>query len=99
MADWRYYVQEEHRNAFRDEFARIVTAKLDKLLDEACFFGTHHHYDDCLGGCDDECWGDSDERDMKENTKEFYGSLWRQTFESLKLAPVNHHRSDDEKSE
>lgn len=77
--------------------------QIDGMLEEACFFGTHHSMYDCPSQNKEECdlcWDDSYERDIKEGAASFYGSLWKDTFDALNMQPiVKKRKHDDEEDE
>lgn len=100
MQDWQKYVSKEKRQEFKKKFTEIVMTKIDGMLDEACYFGTHHSMYDCPFKGDEEecpelCWDDSDDRDIKDNTAYFYGRLWTDTFKFLNIEPQRKRKRDD----
>ncbi len=92
MESWKRYVPEEMREKFQETFIRLLMTKTDFMLSEACFFGTHHSCWECSNrnaenGCEG-CWGDSIDRDIRDGTKQFYGNLWEEVFETLNIQPL-----------
>ena len=78
-------VPENQQSKFKERFLLVLTKNIDRILENAHFYATHHYYGDCQkidGDCDD-CWGDSDERDLKEDTKEFYSTLWKDVCSTI----------------
>ena len=101
MEEWQKYVPKSKRKEFKEKFEDIVKTKVDSILGDACYHGTHHSCYDCHEeGCD-YCLDDSDDRDIKESTKSFHSSLWNQIFEEMNLKPLKRPRSsnDDDKEE
>ena len=102
MSSWKDYVAKEHRQDFYDQFMKTALEKVDSLLSDACFFGNHHHYNKCQNNQRDElecCYGDSTDRDIKEDIANFYRNLWQDTFEALKLVPQIQESSEEEGEE
>jgi hypothetical protein len=98
---WEKYVPKEMREKFREAFIRIlVTKKIDSLMNDACFFGTHHHYSSCTVDKDcEDCYGDSTDRDLKEYAQSFNLDLWCEVFGELMIEPVYQVEDNDEAEE
>ncbi len=97
MQEWKNFVPNEHQEVFKEKFAEIVVSKLDTILADACYHGTHHSSYNCPdNGCEDYCLDDSDERDIKDSAKKFYSGLWRQVFESMSIKPKKRQNVEED---
>ena len=89
---WKDYVPEEMREKFRDMFFAILKDEyLDVLLDKVAFQSQRHNYWNCESNQDEceDCYGDSTERDLREETKSFYTTLWKSVMNKLNFHSEN----------
>ena len=83
---WTDIVPEDMREKFRETFLDVIKDEyLDVLLDREAFQSQHHNFWDCKSNQDEceDCYGDSTERDLREETKSFYVSLWKSVTNKL----------------
>ena len=96
MSDWKQYVPNNKIQKFKKEFTNIVMTKIEDMLDEACYFGTHHSMYDCNYDNCENCWDDSENRDIRDNAIFFYQNLWNDSFAALDIKPNKRCKIDIE---
>lgn len=97
---WKDIVPEDMREKFRETFLSVLKEEyLDVLLDRAAFQSQHHNFWDCKSNQEDECedcYGDSTERDLREEAKSFYTALWKSVMNKLNRHNESEDAEDDE---
>ena len=96
---WKDYVPQDMREKSRDTFVTILKDEyLDVLLDRVAFQNNRHNYWNCESNQDEceDCYGDSTERDLREETKSFYTALWKSVINKLIFHTENDEAEDDE---
>ena len=85
---WQDIVPEDMRDKFRKTFVSVLKDEyLDVLLDMVAFQSHHHNFWNCKSNQDaecEDCYGDSTERDLREETKSFYNKLWKSVMTKVK---------------
>ena len=72
------------------EFLKSNELITKQLMSYAKFYGENHHYDCCELPSDcDNCWGDSTERDLKEELASLFGKIYKEAGANIFLPILN----------
>jgi hypothetical protein len=98
---WKDYIPKENRSAFKNAFIDLLTnVEFRFLMENAAFYGTHHHYDDVHRKKDeeacDDCLDDSDDRDTREFAQSFFKRLWENACENAVIEPIHKKKRNEE---
>jgi hypothetical protein len=99
MEEWQKFVPKDKWDEFRATFVSLLP--IDTLLNDAAFYEHRHIYHECPKegeGCDD-CYGDSTDRDLRDDNEAFYSKLWQNVFETMKIQEVSHNDDGEEEEE
>lgn len=84
---WAVGIPEEEREKFKEACLSVIKEEfIDEYVNNAAFYFYNHSCLQCPEGCDGEqCWNDSDERDMKDDFIRNNRRLFEKTVEKMGL--------------